>query len=61
VVPSPGGIGSVDAALTVALVAAGSPTATAASAVLGFRLITVWLPLPAAALALSTLVRRGVL
>lgn len=61
VVPSPGGIGSVDAALTVALVAAGSPTATATSAVLGFRLITVWLPLPPAALALSTLVRRGVL
>lgn len=60
-VPTPGGIGSVDAALTVALVAAGSPTATAASAVLGFRLITVWLPLIPAALTLGELVRRKVL
>jgi uncharacterized membrane protein YbhN (UPF0104 family) len=61
VVPTPGGIGSVDAALTVALVAAGSPTATAASAVLGFRIVTVWLPLVPAALALAALIRRKVL
>ncbi|MEE4544260.1 lysylphosphatidylglycerol synthase domain-containing protein [Streptomyces sp. V4-01] len=61
VVPTPGGIGAVDAALTVALVAAGSPTATAASAVLGFRVVTVWLPLVPAALALAALIRRRVL
>jgi uncharacterized membrane protein YbhN (UPF0104 family) len=60
-VPSPGGLGSVDAALALALVAAGSPTATAASAVLGFRIVTVWLPLVPAALALSALIRRKVL
>jgi len=60
-VPSPGGIGSVDAALALALVAAGSPTATAASAVLGFRIVTVWLPLVPAAVALSALIRRKVL
>ncbi|SEO60225.1 Uncharacterized membrane protein YbhN, UPF0104 family [Actinacidiphila rubida] len=61
VIPSPGGIGSVDAALALALVAAGSPTATAASAVLGFRIVTVWLPLVPAAVALSALIRRKVL
>ncbi|MEV6010211.1 lysylphosphatidylglycerol synthase domain-containing protein [Streptomyces sp. NPDC051976] len=60
-VPTPGGLGSVDAALTFALVAAGSSTATAASAVLGFRIITVWLPLVPAALTLGALVRRRVL
>jgi len=60
-VPSPGGIGSVDAALGLALVAAGSPTATAASAVLGFRIVTVWLPLLPAAVTLSALIRRKVL
>jgi uncharacterized membrane protein YbhN (UPF0104 family) len=51
----------VDAALTVALVAAGSPTATAASAVLGFRLVTVWLPLLPAALTLMALIRARVI
>jgi uncharacterized membrane protein YbhN (UPF0104 family) len=60
-VPTPGGIGSVDAALAVALVAAGSPTAAAASAVLAFRIVSVWLPLLPAALMLSALVRRKVL
>jgi uncharacterized membrane protein YbhN (UPF0104 family) len=60
-VPTPGGIGSVDAALAVALVAVGSSTTAAASAVLGFRIITVWLPLLPAALTLGALVRRKVL
>jgi uncharacterized membrane protein YbhN (UPF0104 family) len=60
-VPTPGGLGSVDAVLTVALVAAGSPTATAASAVLGFRLVTVWLPLLPAALTLMALIRARVI
>ncbi|WP_335971145.1 lysylphosphatidylglycerol synthase domain-containing protein [Streptomyces sp. CA2R106] len=60
-VPTPGGIGSVDAALAVALVAAGAPTGAAASAVLAFRIVTVWLPLLPAALTLSALIRRKVL
>lgn len=60
-VPTPGGIGSVDAALTIALVATGATAATAASAVLGYRIITVWLPLLPAALTLGALVRRKVL
>ncbi|WP_225851148.1 lysylphosphatidylglycerol synthase domain-containing protein [Streptomyces sp. HPF1205] len=59
-VPAPGGVGSVDAALALALVAAGAPTATAASAVLAYRVISAWLPLLPAALVLAVLVRRKV-
>lgn len=59
-VPAPGGVGSVDAALALALVAAGAPTAAATSAVLGYRIITAWLPLLPAALVLGALVRRKV-
>jgi uncharacterized membrane protein YbhN (UPF0104 family) len=59
-IPAPGGVGSVDAALAIALVAAGAPTAAATSAVLGYRIITVWLPLLPAALMLGALVRRKV-
>jgi len=59
-IPAPGGIGSVDAALAIALVAAGAPAAAATSAVLGYRIITVWLPLLPAALMLGALVRRKV-
>ncbi len=40
-VPTPGGIGSVEAALVVALVAAGGPAAVATAVVLAFRLMTV--------------------
>ena len=46
VVPTPGGIGAVEAALTAGLTAAGIPGAAAASAVLLFRLVTFWLPIP---------------
>jgi uncharacterized membrane protein YbhN (UPF0104 family) len=56
-VPVPGGIGSVEAALIVTLVAAGSPAALATAAVLGYRIITVWLPLLPGALTLGALVR----
>jgi uncharacterized membrane protein YbhN (UPF0104 family) len=59
-IPAPGGVGSVDAALAVALVAAGAPAATATSAVLAFRIVTVWLPLLPAALTLGVLVRGKV-
>lgn len=59
-VPSPGGVGSVDAALALALVAAGAPTSSAASAVLGYRIVSAWLPLLPAALVLAVLVRRKV-
>lgn len=56
-IPAPGGIGSVDAALAVALVTAGAPVAGATSAVLAYRIITVWLPLLPGALVLGALVR----
>jgi uncharacterized membrane protein YbhN (UPF0104 family) len=46
-VPTPGGLGAVEAALSAALTAAGLPGATAVSAVLLFRTLTFWLPVPA--------------
>lgn len=60
-VPVPGGIGSVEAALIVALVAAGGPVAVATAVVLAYRIITVWLPLVPGALTLGALVRLKVI
>ncbi|MFJ3656713.1 lysylphosphatidylglycerol synthase domain-containing protein [Streptomyces nigra] len=59
--PTPGGLGSLDAVLAYALTTAGTPAATAASAVLGYRLLTVWLPLLPGLLVLALLVRRRTL
>jgi uncharacterized membrane protein YbhN (UPF0104 family) len=60
-VPTPGGIGSVEAALVVALVAAGGPAAVATAVVLAYRTLTVWLPLLPGALTLAALVRTRVI
>ncbi|MFJ6836191.1 YbhN family protein [Streptomyces sp. NPDC091209] len=60
-VPTPGGLGSVEAALIVALVAAGGPVAVATAVVLAYRIITVWLPLLPGALTLGALVRYKVI
>ncbi|MER7974403.1 lysylphosphatidylglycerol synthase domain-containing protein, partial [Streptomyces sp. NPDC096080] len=60
-VPAPGGIGPIDAATVFALAAMGAPLDVAATAVIGYRVLTVWLPLLPGALALSTLVQRKVL
>ncbi|MGW2694972.1 lysylphosphatidylglycerol synthase transmembrane domain-containing protein [Streptomyces sp. NPDC001296] len=60
-VPTPGGIGSVEAALILALVAAGGPVAVATAVVLAYRIITVWLPLVPGALTLGALVRLKVI
>jgi uncharacterized membrane protein YbhN (UPF0104 family) len=60
-VPTPGGLGSVEAALIVALVAAGGPVAVATAVVLAFRFITLWLPLLPGALTLGALVRWKVI
>jgi uncharacterized membrane protein YbhN (UPF0104 family) len=46
IMPTPGGLGAVEAALTAGLTAADVPGAAAASAVLLFRLLTFWLPVP---------------
>jgi uncharacterized membrane protein YbhN (UPF0104 family)/tRNA A-37 threonylcarbamoyl transferase component Bud32 len=60
-VPTPGGLGAVEAALSAGLTAAALPGATAVSAVLLFRLITFWLPVPLGWGALQLLRRRDAL
>ncbi|MGW2565220.1 lysylphosphatidylglycerol synthase transmembrane domain-containing protein [Streptomyces sp. NPDC001537] len=60
-VPAPGGIGPVDAAVVFAMVALGAPVNLSATAVIGYRVLTVWLPLLPGALVLSALVQRKVL
>ena len=57
-VPTPGGLGAVEAALSAGLTAAGLPGATAVSAVLLFRIMTFWLPVPGGWVALHILERR---
>ncbi|WP_416223407.1 lysylphosphatidylglycerol synthase domain-containing protein [Streptomyces hygroscopicus] len=59
--PTPGGLGSLDAALALALTLAGAPGSAAASVVLGYRLLTVWLPLVPGLVVLGVLVRRKAL
>jgi glycosyltransferase 2 family protein len=58
IIPTPGGIGAVEAALTAGLVATGLHGTEAASAVLLFRLLTFWLPVPFGWAALSYLERK---
>jgi len=58
IIPTPGGLGAVEAALTAGLTAAGVPGAVAVSAVLLFRLLTFWLPVPLGWGALNFLERR---
>jgi uncharacterized membrane protein YbhN (UPF0104 family) len=60
-VPSPGGVGALDVTLSGALVAAGVATPTALSAVLAYRMVTVWAPLLPGALVLGVLMRRRIL
>lgn len=60
-VPAPGGIGPVDAALVFTMVAFGAPMGLATTTVIGYRVLSVWIPLLPGALVLSTLVHRKVL
>ena len=60
-VPTPGGLGAVEAALSAGLTAAGLPGITAVSAVLLFRTLTFWLPVPFGWAALTYLQRREAL
>jgi uncharacterized protein (TIRG00374 family) len=48
---TPGGIGVIEAALLAGLIAAGAPAAPAAAAVLIYRVLTLWVILPAGAVA----------
>jgi uncharacterized membrane protein YbhN (UPF0104 family) len=60
-VPTPGGLGAVEAALSAGLTAVGLPGITAVSAVLLYRTVTFWLPVPLGWVALTYLQRREVL
>jgi uncharacterized membrane protein YbhN (UPF0104 family) len=57
----PGGLGSLDAALALALTAAGVPGLAAVSTVLGYHLLTGWLPMAPGLLVLALLARRSAL
>ena len=59
VVPSPGGIGPVEIALTAGLVTAGIPSGVALSAAIVYRLVTFWIPIPTGWLSLQRLQRVG--
>jgi uncharacterized membrane protein YbhN (UPF0104 family)/tRNA A-37 threonylcarbamoyl transferase component Bud32 len=61
IVPTPGGLGAVEAALSAGLTAAGLPGTTAVSAVLLFRTLTFWLPVPIGWLSMNYLLRRDAL
>ncbi|WP_156215473.1 lysylphosphatidylglycerol synthase transmembrane domain-containing protein [Actinomadura litoris] len=56
-VPSPGGVGSTEAALVAALAALGIPAGPALQAVLLFRAITFWAPVPVGLATCRTLRR----
>jgi uncharacterized membrane protein YbhN (UPF0104 family) len=45
-VPTPGGLGGIEAALSAGLIAIGVDSGTAVSSVLLYRLATYWLPIP---------------
>ncbi|GAB2816145.1 lysylphosphatidylglycerol synthase domain-containing protein [Streptomyces chlorus] len=59
--PTPGGVGAVEATLTVGLIAVGLPSEVAAPAVLLFRLLTLWLPVLPGWLAFNHLTRKEAL
>ena len=57
-VPTPGGLGAVEAALMAAFSATGVPSAVALSATLVYRVVTYWLRIPLGALAMKWLDRH---
>ncbi|MBZ6247934.1 lysylphosphatidylglycerol synthase domain-containing protein [Streptomyces olivaceus] len=59
--PTPGGVGAVEATLTVGLIAVGLPKEVAAPAVLLFRLLTLWLPVLPGWLVFNHLTRKEAL
>jgi uncharacterized membrane protein YbhN (UPF0104 family) len=61
VLPTPAGIGSTDAALVAALVAARVPAGHAVQTVVLFRLLTFWAPAAVGLLTARALRRRGAL
>lgn len=61
VIPTPGGIGPVEAALTAGLQVAGIPPAIALSAAVSFRLVTFYGRIPLGWLALKRMEKKGLL
>ncbi|MGI8335955.1 lysylphosphatidylglycerol synthase transmembrane domain-containing protein [Actinomadura scrupuli] len=61
VIPSPGGIGALDVALVAAFAAVGVSSPAALAAVLGYRLLTVWVPLLPGACVFAVLLRRRII
>ncbi|MFE4952911.1 lysylphosphatidylglycerol synthase domain-containing protein [Streptomyces sp. NPDC056653] len=59
--PTPGGMGAVEGALTLGLIAVGLPKEVAAPAVLLFRLMTLWLPVLPGWLCFNHLTRKDAL
>lgn len=60
-VPTPGGLGAVEAALTFAFTSAGVPAAIALSATLLYRVSFYWLRIPMGAAAMKWLDKRGLI
>jgi len=60
-VPTPGGLGGIEAAMSAGLIAIGVDGGTAVSAVLLYRLATYWLPIPFGWVSLNRLQRIGAL
>jgi uncharacterized membrane protein YbhN (UPF0104 family) len=59
--PTPGGMGAVEGALTLGLIAVGLPKEVAAPAVLLYRVLTLWLPVLPGWLCFNQLTRKGAL
>jgi uncharacterized membrane protein YbhN (UPF0104 family) len=59
-VPAPGGLGALDVTLSLALAGAGGDAGLTVAAVIGYRLMTTWLPLVPSALTLGILLRRRI-
>jgi undecaprenyl-diphosphatase len=59
VAPTPGGLGAMEAALVAGLTGLGEDSGSAIAAVLGFRLLTFWLPTLPGFFALRSLRREG--
>ncbi|MFF2731916.1 lysylphosphatidylglycerol synthase domain-containing protein [Streptomyces sp. NPDC058008] len=57
--PTPGGMGAVEGALTLGLIAVGLPKEVAAPAVLLFRVMTLWLPVLPGWICFNHLTRKG--
>lgn len=52
---TPRGLGSVEGVMVPALIGFGTPAGIANLAVIGWRLVQIWLPIPVGALAYSSL------